>query len=95
MEFVKTYRARGLAYVTYTADGGVKSSFNKFLTPQFAEKLRERFGAKPGDILFFVADKDAVAFQSLGALRIEIARRRGLIPEGVYDLFWVDGVPAV
>ena len=71
----------------------MKSSFNKFLTPQFAEKLRERFGAKPGDILFFVADKDAVAFQSLGALRIEIARRRGLIPEGVYDLFWVTEFP--
>ena len=53
----------------------------------------ERFGAKPGDILFFVADKDAVAFQSLGALRIEIARRRGLIPEGVYDLFWVTEFP--
>ena len=93
VEFVKTYRAKGLAYVTYTADGGVKSSFNKFLTPEFAEKLRERFGAKPGDILFFVADKDAVAFQSLGALRIEIARRRGLIPEGVYDLFWVTEFP--
>ena len=93
VEFVKTYRAKGLAYVTYTADGGVKSSFNKFLTPEFAEKLRERFAAKPGDILFFVADKDAVAFQSLGALRIEIARRRGLIPEGVYDLFWVTEFP--
>ena len=93
VEFVKTYRAKGLAYVTYTADGGVKSSFNKFLTPEFAEKLRERFGARPGDILFFVADKDAVAFQSLGALRIEIARRRGLIPEGVYDLFWVTEFP--
>ena len=36
VEFVKTYRAKGLAYVTYTADGGVKSSFNKFLTPEFA-----------------------------------------------------------
>ena len=93
VEFVKTYRAKGLAYVTYTADGGVKSSFNKFLTPEFAEKLRERFAAKPGDILFFVADRDAVAFQSLGALRIEIARRRGLIPEGVYDLFWVTEFP--
>ena len=93
VEFVKTYRAKGLAYVTFAADGTVKSSFNKFLTPEFTEKLRDRFDAKPGDILFFVADKDAVAFQSLGALRVEIARRRGLIPEGVYDLFWVTEFP--
>ena len=52
VEFVKTYRARGLAYVTFAADGSVKSSFNKFLTPEFAEKLRQRFAARPGDILF-------------------------------------------
>ena len=93
VEYVKTYRAKGLAYVTYSADGTVKSSFNKFLTPEFAQKLRERFDAKPGDILFFVADKDEVAFQSLGALRCEIARRRERIPQGVYDLFWVTEFP--
>ena len=93
VEFVKSYRAKGLAYVTFAADGTVKSSFNKFLTPEFTQKLRERFEAKPGDILFFVADKDSVVFQSLGALRLEIARRRDRIPENRYDLFWVTEFP--
>ena len=93
VEFVKSYRAKGLAYVTFAADGTVKSSFNKFLTPEFTQKLRERFEAKPGDILFFVADKDSVVFQSLGALRLEIAKRRDRIPEGRYDLFWVTEFP--
>jgi len=49
--------------------------------------------AAPGDILFFVADRDAVVLQSLGALRQEIARRRGIIPEGKYNLFWVTEFP--
>ena len=93
VEFVKTYRARGLAYVAFNADGTLRSSFNKFLTPQFAQALRERFAAQPGDMLFFVADRNAVVFQSLGALRCEIARRRDMIPQGRYDLFWVTEFP--
>ena len=93
VDYVKTYRAKGLAYVAFQEDGAAKSSFNKFLTEELAAALKERFAAQPGDILFFVADKDAVVLQSLGALRQEIARRRGIIPEGKYNLFWVTEFP--
>ena len=57
-EFVKTYRAKGLPYMTFTADGNVKSSFNKFMTPEMIEIVRaETMHAEPGDIVFFAADK--------------------------------------
>ena len=92
-EFVKTYRAKGLPYMTFTADGNVKSSFNKFLTPEMVEIVRTEMHAEPGDIVFFAADKRSVVWQSLGALRCEIARRRGLIDHNKYNLFWVTEFP--
>ena len=92
-EFVKTYRAKGLPYMTFTADGNVKSSFNKFMTPEMIEIVRAEMNAEPGDIVFFGADKKAVVWQSLGALRCEIAKRKGLIDQGKYNLFWVTEFP--
>ena len=92
-EFVKTYRAKGLPYMTFTADGNVKSSFNKFMTPEMVETVRAEMNAEPGDIVFFGADKKAVVWQSLGALRCEIAKRKGLIDNGKYNLFWVTEFP--
>ena len=92
-EFVKTYRAKGLPYMTFTADGNVKSSFNKFMTPAMIEIVRAEMHAEPGDIIFFAADKRSVVWQSLGALRCEIARRHGLIDHNKYNLFWVTEFP--
>ena len=92
-EFVKTYRAKGLPYMTFTADGNVKSSFNKHMTPELVEAVRNAMHAEPGDIIFFGADKKNVVWQSLGALRCEIARRHGLIDHNKYNLFWVTEFP--
>ena len=92
-EFVKTYRAKGLPYMTFTADGSVKSSFNKFMTDELVEKVREAMNAEPGDIIFFGADKKAVVWQALGALRCEIARRNDMIDHNKYNLFWVTEFP--
>ncbi|MEA4898886.1 MAG: aspartate--tRNA ligase [Eubacteriales bacterium] len=92
-EFVKTYRAKGLAWLTVNADGSVRSSFNKFLTDDFKAKLLAAMDAQPGDALFFVADKKSVVLQSLGELRKEIARRHALIDQDQYNLFWVTEFP--
>jgi len=73
--------------------GATKSSFFKFLSEDNQAKLIAAMGAQPGDLLVFVADKNAVVFQSLGALRQEIARRLDIIPKGRYDLFWVVEFP--
>ena len=92
-EFVKTYRAKGLAWVVLNPDGTAKSSFNKFLTPQLLANLTAALEAQPGDALFFVADKKSVVLQSLGELRKEIARRHGLIDHSLFNLFWVIEFP--
>jgi aspartyl-tRNA synthetase len=92
-EFVKTYRAKGLPYMVFNADGTAKSSFNKFMTPELVEIVRTEMNAEPGDIVFFGADKKAVVWQSLGALRCEIAKRHGLIDNSKYNLFWVTEFP--
>ncbi len=92
-EFVKTYRAKGLPYMTFTTDGAVKSSFNKFMTDELVEKVREAMHAEPGDIIFFGADRKNVVWQALGALRCEIARRHDMIDHSKYNLFWVTEFP--
>jgi len=92
-EFVKTYRAKGLPYMIFNADGSVKSSFNKFMTPELIETVRTEMNAEAGDIVFFGADKKAVVWQSLGALRCEIAKRHDLIDKSLYNLFWVTEFP--
>ena len=91
-EFVKTYRAKGLAYSRWTADGR-SSSFEKFLAPEETAALDKALGFKQGDVIFLVADKAKVTFDSLGALRCEIAKKCGLIEKGVYNLLWITEFP--
>ena len=91
-EHVKTYKAKGLAWLTMKAEGP-QASFAKFLTPEQLQGICERAGAQTGDILFFVADKNSVVYASLGALRLELAKRLGLIEPNTYDLLWVTDFP--
>lgn len=91
-EHVKTYRAKGLAYLKLTADGAT-STYEKFLSEEEAAAVRQKVGAENGDIVFIVADKDKVVFDSLGALRQELARRLGLIKKGTFDMLWVTDFP--
>ena len=90
--FVKTYRAKGLAYVNYREDGP-NSSFAKFLNEGVLEKISEKIGAETGDCLMIVADRNNVVFDSLGALRCEIARKYGLIDENKLNFLWVVEFP--
>jgi len=92
-EYVKTYRAKGLAWASIGADGAAKSSFFKFISQEKQSELIAAMGAGAGDLLVWVADKNSVVYQSLGALRQEIARRMDIIPKGQYDLFWVVEFP--
>ena len=92
-EFVKTYRAKGLAWLAINEDGSHKSSFAKFLAEDEVENIVKAMNGEKGDLLAFVADKNAVVFDSLGALRLEVAKRMNLIPEGSYDLLWVTEFP--
>ncbi|MDP4133852.1 MAG: aspartate--tRNA ligase [Bacillota bacterium] len=91
-EFVKTYRAKGMVYISYTEEG-VKSSAIKFLSEDLLAKIAERTGAKMGDTLFIVADKDKVVFDALGALRVEVAKRRGILDPNTFNYLWVTEFP--
>jgi aspartyl-tRNA synthetase len=70
-----------------------RSPVAKFLSSAEIAAINERLGAKPGDLLLIVADTPATAAQSLGALRLELARRFDLIPAGVHDIRWIVQFP--
>lgn len=91
-EFVKTYRAKGLAWMVREQEG-VRSPIAKFLTPEEIDAIFAMTEAKVGDTVVFVADTDSVVFDALGALRCELARRLGLIAKDVYQLLWVTEFP--
>lgn len=92
-DFVKTYRAKGLAFTRLTADGE-SSSYEKFLSESEKNAIRERLGATTGDVILIVADgSNDVVYDSLGQLRCELAKKLELIPEGVFDLLWVTDFP--
>lgn len=90
--FAGNYGARGLAYFIVT-NNGVKSPIAKFFSPEETDKIMERLDASPGDLLLFVADRPSVACSSLGALRLHLAERIGLIPENKYNFLWVLDFP--
>lgn len=93
-DFVKTYRAKGLAWMKLAADGSMTSSFAKFLSEEEIEAIKARANAKPNDVLFVVADaSEETALVSLGALRCELAKRLGLAEKDDYKLLWVTEFP--
>ncbi len=92
-EFVKSYGAKGLAYAMLREDGSVTSSILKFLTEAEQKAIFERMDAQKGDIIFFVADKDKVVFDSLGALRCYLADKYELYDKSKYDFLWVVDFP--
>jgi aspartyl-tRNA synthetase len=91
-EVVQRYGARAVAPI-YVAGGGWRSNLEKFFTPEQVAAVNRALEAGDGDLLLFVADRAEVAAQSLGALRLELAGRYGLIPEGRHDPLWVVDFP--
>ncbi len=93
VDTVKTYGAKGLAYTRCTAENET-SSFEKFLTDETKAALRTAAGVETGDVLLVVADaKNSVVFAALGALRLAIAKKHGLIDEGKFNFLWVTDFP--
>ena len=92
-EFVKTYGAKGLAWLRLGADGA-SSSFAKFMTEDEMSRIVARADAKTGDLVLIVADSnEKTVIASLGALRVECAKRLGLARKDDYKLLWVTEFP--
>ena len=92
VEYVKTYGAKGLAWIQY-AEEGIKSPFKKFYSEETFEQIKKATGAKTGDLLLVVGDKASVVAQALGELRLEMARRRNLIDADKLCFLWVVDFP--
>jgi len=94
-EFAKKYGAKGLAYVAITTSGEQRSSFARFTNPEILGSILEILGAKPGDLLLFVADKPAVVFEVLGRLRVLLAERLGIVDKDILAFCWIIDFPFV
>ena len=91
-EFVKTYRAKGLAWIKLNPDG-VQSPIAKFFSEEKLNEILASVNAETGDVIFIVADVNSVVFAALGALRCEIAKRYDLIDPNKYNFLWVTDFP--
>ena len=87
------FGAKGLAWVTYTEDGNVKSPVFKFLNEEQIEEIQKRAQAEKGDIVFFVADMPKVVYDVLGRFRLYFGEKLGLIDKTKHDLLWVVDFP--
>jgi len=91
-EFVQRYGARAVAPIG-VGDGGWRGNLAKFFSAEQIGAVNAELGATDGDLLLFVADRAAVAAQALGALRLELAERFGLIDGARHDVLWVVQFP--
>jgi aspartyl-tRNA synthetase len=92
-EWAKQRGARGLAYVTVEADGRLGGPVAKNLGDAERTGLAAHTGARPGDCVFFAAGPIAPSRALLGAARLEIGRRGGLIDEDAWSFLWVVDAP--
>ena len=94
--FVKSPQigARGLVYARIQDDGSVKSSVDKFYTPEVLQQLKQTMQAEPGDLILIISGPDAMkARKQLCELRLEMGSRLGLRDKNKFALLWVVDFP--
>ncbi|KAA8820071.1 aspartate--tRNA ligase [Bifidobacterium vespertilionis] len=92
-EWAKQRGAKGLAYVVFAEDGELKGPVAKNLSEEERAGLREAVGAEPGDAVFFAAGTRESSQLLLGAVRVELARREGLLDPKKFAFTWVVDFP--
>jgi len=91
-EFVKTYKAKGLAWMNWKPEG-LQSPIAKFLTEDEINAIKAKTNFEQGDVMFIVADKNPVVWAALGALRLKLGDKLGLIDPKKFNLLWVVEFP--
>ncbi len=91
-EYVKTYRAKGLAWIVVEEDG-LRSQVTKFLDDETINAILKKADAEVGDGILIVADKNEVVYDALGNLRIEVATRFDVIDKSKFNFLWVTEFP--
>ena len=89
----KGFGAKGLAYLAVNEDGTYKSSFSKFMTEEELDKLVQTMKGEKGDLLLFAADKTALVWNVLGALRLDLGEELGLIDKSKFNFIWIVEFP--
>ncbi|MFH1836987.1 MAG: aspartate--tRNA ligase [Candidatus Omnitrophota bacterium] len=92
ISFATDHGAKGLAYFK-VEEKGMASAITKFFSPEILERFRTKTGAKPGDMIFMVADSKEVACGALGALRLLIGKEKGLIDKERFNFLWIVNFP--
>ena len=91
-EYVKTYRAKGLAWIVVEEEG-LRSQVTKFLSQETIDKILAKAGAEVGDGILIVADSNQVVYDALGNLRLEVANRFDVIDKSKLNFLWVTEFP--
>lgn len=94
--FVKSPQigAKGLVYARVQEDGSVKSSVDKFYTPEVLNRLKEAMAAEPGDLILMISGPEPMkARKQLCELRLEMGNRLGLRDKNKFALLWVVDFP--
>jgi aspartyl-tRNA synthetase len=94
-EFVKKPQigAKGLIYIRYNTDGTVKSSIDKFYTPEELLNAAQKAGAVAGDLVLIMAGDKMPALKAMSELRLEMGNRLGLRKKGIFKPLWVLDFP--
>lgn len=91
-EFVNIYGAKGLAWVKVVEDG-LNGPIARFFDETHVDKLQSLTQAKAGDLVLFVADAKEVVAQSLGVLRVKLAKELNLLDPNQFNFLWVTDWP--
>ena len=92
-DWAKARGAKGLAYILVTADGTLGGPVAKNLSEKEASDIASHVGAKPGDAIFFAAGDRTASLNLLGAVRLEIGKRCGLIDASRWEFVWIVDAP--
>ncbi len=92
IEFVRSQGASGLVWFK-VGKNDVRSPVSKFFKEEKLIEIRDRMSAEAGDLLLFIAGESGVVSSSLGKLRLELAKKRGLVDEKKFNFVWVVGFP--
>ncbi|MDX9881502.1 MAG: aspartate--tRNA ligase [Prolixibacteraceae bacterium] len=85
--------AKGMVYLKYNTDGSLKSSVDKFYSPEELKKWADLLGSKPGDLILVLSGGKEQTQKALGELRLEMANQLGLRDKSVFQPLWVVDFP--
>ena len=92
-DWAKARGAKGLAYILIDGDGALSGPVAKNLSESESAGIASATGAKPGDAIFFAAGERSASLNLLGAVRLEIGKRCGLIAQDSWEFLWVVDAP--